>query len=325
MTRLMGYAARFANVPRAFEVLRHHPAGIDLEVLAAQLGVPEPQLREELKTFYLTDVVDTSVGIRFSAIEFLGSDGDVADADEAGRIRLAGHEPLSELGVELLDAQQLALLYRAAWELSTLEPDNTVLQRAVAQLGRRLVPTAADRPEVGGPTAALLRQAIDECRRVEIVYARTWEPGVSTRVIEPYQVLSTRRGYEIDAGAVDRGGQLRTFLVTGIRSVRLMTETFERPADVEERITASRATTAVTIVVPVDRAWVVERFSERVEPGRQDSEDVSIVAHLVPPVAQRVGLMLTIAGPGSFVVSPPDLVAADVATARQLLAHHRLG
>lgn len=324
MSRLMGYTARFANVPRAFEVLRHHPGGIALDSLAAELGVAEPRLREELKTFYLTDVVD-NVGIRLSSIEFLGPDGDAADADAAERIRLSGHEPLSELGVELLDAQQLALLYRSAWELSELERDNEPLARAVAQLGRTLVPTAADRPDSGGEIAATVRGATEAGRRIEIVYARAWEPGVTTRVIDPYRVVSSRRGYEVDAGALDRDGALRTFLVSGIRSVRVLDESFTRPADVEELIARNRATTPVVLVVPVEREWVIERFSDRVEEWRRDTDDVSVVAHLAPPVADRIGLLLTVAGAGSFVVSPAEFADAGVNTARRLLAHHGLG
>ncbi len=324
MTKLMAYAARFANVPRAIDVLRHHPEGLSVDQLAAEIAVHPARLREELTTFYVADVVDSSVGIRLASIEFVGSDGDVSDAVGAVRVRLAGTGPLSELGVELLDVSQLARLYRGAWELSTLEPDNAVLARTVQRLGATLVPTADDRPDPGAVVAGRLRLAIQQRRRVELVYSRTWQPGVTTRVIEPYRLVSSRRGYEVDAAALDRQGELRTFLVSGIRQVRVLDDTFVRPSDVDRRIADNRRTTEVTFVVPVDRAWVIERLSETVEVGRGDADDVEVVAHVVAPVAERVGLMVAIAGPGTFVASPRHLVDAGEQAARRLLTHHGL-
>lgn len=321
---LMRYAARFADVPRALQMLRHHPGGLTLSRLASSLGVPERQLREELTTFFLADVADHEFGVRQSSIEFVGPDGDVTDAVDATVVRLVTHDPLSELGVELLDPQDLGLLYRAAWEVAQTEPGNEVLRRAVARLGETLVPTAGDRPVTGSATAAALRSAIRDHRRVAIVYARTWAPGVIRRVVQPYRVTSTRRGYELDGASAHRPWDLRTFLVSGIRELQVLEEPFEPPEGIDVVIAQHRRTTAVQLVVPADRMWAIERFSERVEHRDRDEDDVEIVAHVVPPVEERVGLMVTVAGAGAFVISPTDLADADSRTARRLLRHHRL-
>jgi proteasome accessory factor C len=77
-------------------------------------------------------------------------------------------------------------------------------------------------------------------------------------------------------------------------------------------------------VVPRELFWAVERFAERVSVSRAD-EDLEVVADVLPPLADRVGLVLVVAGPDAFVVEPADLADAGAQTARRLLAHHRLG
>lgn len=321
----MEYARRFADVPRVLDLLRHHPAGLPLPRIAELVGVPEARLRRELTTFFLADVADRAYGVRSSVIEFVGPDGATADAARATVVRLVSDDPLSELGVELLDAAQLGLLHRVAWDMAQTEPGNEVLRRTVDRLRATLVPAAGDDPgPAGADVAAGLREAIRDRRRVEIRYARTWDPGVHLRVVEPYRLTSTRRGFELDGAALDRGGDLRTFLVAGIREMRVLDEPFDLPDDADECIARTRRTTAVRLLVPLDREWVVERFAERVERGRADDDDVELTAHVVPPVRDRVGLMVTIAGPGAAVLAPAALTDAEVDTARQLLEHHAL-
>ncbi|MGF1648461.1 MAG: helix-turn-helix transcriptional regulator [Kineosporiaceae bacterium] len=325
MGRKMEYARRFAAVPQVLDLLRHHPDGLPLPRLAELVGVPEAQLRRELTTFFVADVADRAWGVRSSVIEFAGPDGTAADAARATRVRLVSDDPLSELGVELLDAHQLGLLHRVAWDMARTEPDNEVLRRTVDRLRDTLLPhTADDAAPPGSDLAARLAAAVRRRHRVRFTYARAWDPGVHTRVVEPYRLTSTRRGFELDGAALDREGAVRTFLVAGIRDLEELDEHFTPPPDVEKAIARGRRTTAVRLLVPLDREWVVERFAERIERGRADDEDVELTAHVVPPVRDRVGLMVAVAGPGAAVLSPPDLRDADVDTARRLLAHHGL-
>jgi predicted DNA-binding transcriptional regulator YafY len=335
------YASRLAHVPRALQLLRHHPDGLPIADLAAELAVPETQLREELEVFFLADVVDAgAVGLRSCALEFLapGPDGDLAESDlrEARTVRLVDESPLDELGVAFLSPGELGVLYRAAAELSALEPDNAALASAVRRLGDGVLggvdglaartggPTLGGAVLVGSEVAADLRAAATGQRRVRLVYARAWRPGVVERVVEPYRVVTTRRGYEVDAGPLDAEGRVRTYLVSGVRDHEVLADTFERPADADERVAAARRPTRVRLVLPADRAWVVERFAEDVRVETADEDGVLLSADVLPPVRERVGLALTVAGAGAFVVDPPGLVDADRETARQLLAHHRL-
>jgi proteasome accessory factor C len=106
--------------------------------------------------------------------------------------------------------------------------------------------------------------------------------------------------------------------------VQVLDATFEPPPDVQQRIQAARATLPVRLVVPRERAWVVDRFAESVRVTQAD-DDLELVADVLPPVVERVGLMLTLAGPQAFVVEPADLHDAGARTARLLLDHHSLG
>ncbi|WP_336921328.1 helix-turn-helix transcriptional regulator [Aquipuribacter sp. SD81] len=344
MSGVARYASRLAHVPRALHVLRHHPDGLPIGDLAAELEVGEAQLREELEVFFLADVVDAgAVGLRSCALEFLapGPGGDLAEADLAAAttVRLVDDSPLDELGVAFLSPAELGVLYRAASELSALEPGNAALASAVDRLGASVLggvdglataagpdgqPVLGGSVLVGADVAADLRSAATAHRRVRLVYARAWHPGVVERVVEPYRVVSTRRGYEVDAGPLDADGRPRTYLVSGVREHEVLEQTFERPADAEERMAAARTPTTVRLVLPAERAWVVERFAEEVRVEAADEDGVLLAADVLPPVAERVGLVLAVAGAGSFVLDPPALRDSDQETARRLLAHHRL-
>jgi proteasome accessory factor C len=320
-----GYALRVLRLAQLFAILSHHPDGLPLDACAAELGIQVATLRADLGVFMNRDVpaevawsLPGGVGL-----EFTGPGGEEADSADAVHVRLTSNSPLTELGLEYVGADLLGPLYRAATDLLALEPDNDVLRQAVARLTETLMAGVDGTRPFGGELAAELRRAARERRQVRIVYARAWRPGVGERVIEPYRVVSTRRGFEVDAGPVDEAGDIRTFLVSGIRSLQVLEETFQRPPDVDALVARAREVTTVRLVVPREAAWVVDRFSEGVTVVRAD-EDLELVAEVLPPVRDRVGLILTVAGPEAFVVEPETLRDAGAQTAARLLAHHGL-
>ncbi|NED94727.1 WYL domain-containing protein [Phytoactinopolyspora alkaliphila] len=170
---------------------------------------------------------------------------------------------------------------------------------------------------------ATVGDALRTRHRLALIYARAWEPGVREHVIEPYRLTKTRRGWELDAGLPDE--RVGTFLLSGIRSATLLDEMFDRPPDVDARIARNRDVTAVDVVVPQDDRWVVERFAESVEVIHEDEGEVRLRAHLLPPVEHRLGLLLVVAGPRAFVVTPTHLRDVGVDLARELLSHHADG
>ena len=142
-------------------------------------------------------------------------------------------------------------------------------------------------------------------------------------MVEPYRLVRTRRGWEVDAGPADEVTPVRTYLVSGIVDYEVLDETFEPPADLDELLASNRAAERSSSWCRRTARWAVERFAESVTVLADDEESVELNADLLPPVASRLGLLLLCCGPDAFVVAPPTLSEAAETTARQLLDHHR--
>ena len=319
------YVQRVGRLPQVLDVLSQHPDGLSLADLAAVVGTDPGQLREDVLAWYRVDLVEYGIEVyQPPVVEFVGSDGRDDDPHRAEVLRVVSRRPERELGVEHLSAGDLATLYRAGRALLALEPDNADLAGALAALERSLLPDAgmiATAPEDGH--ARRLASAARDHRRVRVVYARAWHPGVRERVLEPYGLTRTRRGWEVDAGPRDDRGRIRTYLVSGIREVEVLDHSFVPPADVDELIEANRRRTSVVLVVPQSARWAVDRFAERVEVVQEDEDSVKLRAEMLPPVSRRVGLLLITAGPDAYVMEPADLREAGAAVAAELLEHHR--
>jgi proteasome accessory factor C len=316
------FAERIASLSNALTILELHPAGLPLAQLATELDTTTESLRQTLLAYYVADVAQQA-GFRLPVIEFVGGDGD-DDPARAEVVRVVSPDPERELGVEHLTAEQLSALHAAGNDLLVLEPDNDVLRSALGAFETSLWPVASsDGADFGDDIAPELNRASQEHRRVRIVYARAWYPGTAERIVEPYRVLRTRRGWEVDAGPADEAGRIRTFLVSGIRELSLLDDTFERPANVDDLVAAQRSAVDVELVVPQTGRWAVERFAESVTLLQDDEESVKVRAAFLPPVEQRVGLILISCGPTAFVMSPPGQMNAGANVAWQLLDHHK--
>ena len=328
MSPVAVYAQRLAALPGALGILELHPQGLPLAELARELGVEPADLREVFMAYYLADLVELD-SFALPVVEFFapGEDSDEADdQDESAEtqwVRVLAADPEHELGVDHLTAGQLAALYEAGVDLLALEPDNQTLRGAVEAFETALAP--ADKPlaaQWGADTAQALHRAAEEHRQVRIRYVRQWHPGASDRVIDPYRLVRTRRGWEVDAGPADDVAAVRTYLVSGIVAHEVLDTTFEPPADLDARLAGNRAAVTVELVVPQTARWAVERFAESVTVLDDDEESVSLRADLLPPVAPRLGLLLLCCGSEAFVMRPSTLADAGEVTARQLLDHH---
>ena len=103
----------------------------------------------------------------------------------------------------------------------------------------------------------------------QVVYSRAWSQGVATRTIEPYRLVQTRRGWEVDAGPPEADGALRTFLLSNIRAAEVLDDTFDLPADLSVKLAAQRPTTSVRVSLPHDARWAADFFTEDVERRRR--------------------------------------------------------
>jgi len=321
------YVERFARLPKVFERLQRHPDGLPLEELAADFDIPVAALREELLAFYTADIGGRWLLTRPEVLEFLGPDGDAEDPGTAGIVRIVAEVP-ADIGVEYVDAGELGLAYTAALALLETEPDNEELGQAIDVLTETMFgPSAA----AGEATPAVrswnrllpvFREALAAGRAVRIVYSRAWHPGVTEREVEPYQLVQTRRGWEVDAGPVDDEGRLRTFLLSNIRSAEVLDRVFTAPDDVAERLAEQRATTRVRVLLPQSARWAADFYAEQVTLVEDDEEDVVVDLDLLPPVERRVGRLLLAAGPLAAVIDPPELDSAGVVLAEELMVHH---
>ena len=324
MSDVPNYVARIARLPRVFERLAAHPDGLPLADLAADLDVPVAELRDDLLAFYTADVSsDWLLGLtRPDVLEFLGADGDDVDPNEAEVVRFV--EETGELGVEYVDAAELALVHTAALALLDMEPDNADLASAIEALTETMLGVPGDLPQAPdwNRSLPLLQEARESRRAARIVYSRAWSPGVSEREIEPYSLVQTRRGWEVDAGPPDAHGRLRTYLLSNIREVRLLDRTFDVPADLPALLDAQRTTTTVRVLLPQDARWAADFYAERVRFVSDDEQEVVVDVDLLPPLERRVGMLLLAAGPTAFVVEPAELQDAGVVLAEELLVHH---
>lgn len=324
------YVSRIARLPQVFARLAQAPDGMPLAELAAEFGVPLEEMREDLLAFYTADLSTFLLGLaRPEVVEFLGADGDIEDPHAAEVVRIVSEQP-ADLGVEYVDAGELGLVYAAALALLDTQPDDEELGGAIDALAETMF--GDSRPgEVTEPPGApswnhllpTLQAAQREQRALRIVYSRAWEQGVSEREIEPYRLVQTRRGWEVDAGPPDAQGRLRTYLLSNIRSAVELGRAFEPPAAMEQMLAAQRETTTVRMVLPQSARWVADFYAESVTNVSDDETDVEVDVELLPPLERRVGMLLLAAGSEAFVVAPRELESAGVVLAEELLRHHR--
>lgn len=319
------YARRIARLPSVFEELAAHPDGVPISDLATRLGVPVGELREDLLAFFTADVNGLLGLTRPSVLEFLGADGGEDDPQQAETVRLVDDRPTEELGVEYVDAAELALIYTAARALLDVDPDDADLAAAISVLTETLFGEAAEPApaELRDQPLEPLRLAATERRKARISYSRTWEAGVFERDIDPYRLVQTRRGWEVDAGPPDAEGRLRTYLLSNIREVELLEEAFEPPSDLAERLEAQRTTERVRVRLPHTARWAADMYAERATAVTEDEDTVTLDLDLLPPLGRRVGMLLLASGPDAAVLQPAGLVAEARALAGELLAHHR--
>jgi proteasome accessory factor C len=322
-------AQRYALTARALTILAAHPDGVRLADLAARLGASEDELRDEIAVYHLAGVaVDRLAGgFLEPVIEFVAGVGEYGTDDvpssDGPFVRLSDVRPYGGTHTTLLSFAELAAVAVAGRQLLAQEPDD-VLEAALATVADSVLagpaPTESSWPEA---VARRLRTAGAERRRVRITYATAWRTGAVDRVIEPYRVIRTRRGWEIDAAVVNRDSAIATFVASGIRSFEVLPDRFRRPPDIDQRIERHRRTVAVDMVVPYEARWAVELHAESAEVIDLEENLLRIRAHLLPPVASRLGLVLIAGGPEARVTAPANLRSAGRDVARALLTHHR--
>jgi proteasome accessory factor C len=309
------------------ELLTDYPNGLPLDQLAKRLDATVAELREDLFAFYSADLVEFGLHRPPATLEFLGPEGDEVEPHEAEIVRISGDPGLDELGVQYVTAGELALLFAAARRLQDLDPEDRHLAEAVDVLAETMYGEPSREASVThrrwDEALDPVQEAIREHRRTRIVYSRAWRSGVSDRIIEPYRLVNTKRGWEVDAGPLDETGAMRTFLVGNIRKADLLSETFDPPEGLAEALTRQRATTRVRVRLPQVARWTADMYAEEVHVVADDEVASTLDLDLLPPLEHRVGMLMVAAGTSAEVLAPPELASAGAVLAQELLEHHR--
>lgn len=322
------FLQRIARLPEVLALLAAYPDGLTLRELAAQFEVDVETMREDLVTYLDLESWGWGHGtgiFRRPALEFVQPDPE-QEHERGSLATVVRLVPSASpgLGVEHLSSGDLAVLYTAGTALLEVEPDDADLEEALAVIAETMYGTPAAAPYVGdwNRHVKALQDAQEQQRRVRIVYSRAWRPGVSERVIEPLRLVQTRRGWEVDAGPIGPEGNLRTFLVSNIRSVEVLEEVFEPPARLESRLVKQRATTTVRMELAQNARWAARMHAEEVTVVEEDEETFTADLELLAPVGERVGLILLASGPSARVISPGSVLPEAMRLVEELLAHH---
>lgn len=298
---------------------------IPLYRLARMLRTDPDELRAQIEAFNDVEISGLVLDAAFSIEPVDGWPEEGPDPDPATTdvVKFGPGMGGDSLGLHHQDAAVLGPLLSAAQQLRALEPDNLFLASAVDKLGSSMLGTVTAQARYRARIAALFNEAAASGHRMRITYSNTWIPRVITRTIEPYRVMSTARGYEVDAGPLDASGAPRTFLISQVRDWEVLTEMFTPPPGVTAALDSNRAQVAVHGYAPHEGLWAVFHWAERIDQGDSDGFGVVFTAWLLPPLPQRVGLMMLLAGPDAY-LDDPDLDGHRADMARELLKHHGL-
>ncbi|WP_167736778.1 WYL domain-containing protein [Nocardioides sp. 1609] len=313
-----------ARLPEVLQTLSGYPDGLPLAELAALVSVGEETLREDLTAYLDTESWGWGVDIfRPPVLEFVW--GEDEDRDDATVVRMLGGS--AGLGIEHVDAGELALVYTAGLALLDVEPDNEALVAALEVVASTTTGEGSAVPTPAGWNrfVAPLQQAQESRRRVRIVYSRAWHEGVGVRVVDPLRLVQTKRGWELDAGPVADDDSLRTYLVSNMREVEVLAETFEPPADVAALLERQRRTTTVRMELGQDARWAADMYAEKVHvvPGAESEETFQADLEMLPPVDRRVGLLMLASGQASRVLTTgAEVLPGAVALVAELLEHY---
>lgn len=317
------FVERVARIPEALALLAWYPDGLSLRDLGKHFGVSAETIRQDLTVYYDIESWGWSFDIfRRSVIEFAQPDG--AESADVGEtiVRVVSSDPAG-LGVEHLSSGDLAVLYTAGLTLLDIDPDDDDLANALELVSDTMLgaPSAGHAGARADQRLRVLREAQEGRAKVRITYSRAWREGVSERVIEPLRLVQTKRGWEVDAGPVE-DGSLRTYLLSGVREVERLDDTFEPPPGLDALLHEKRETTTVRLRLAQDARWAARMFSERLDVVAEDDATLEADLELLPPVGERVGLIMLASGPDTRLIDPGRLLPEAVGLARELLHHH---
>jgi proteasome accessory factor C len=300
-----------------------HPEGVPIDEICARFDVDRERLIDDLDTARMVGVAPYTPDMM---IEVLVEDDRVfivlpmafdrpfrLTPDEGLALLAAGSSLLAMSGDGDGDADDGGPLASALGKIAALldvDPDDALR----VELGR------ADRQ-----TLATLRSAIAERRQVQLDYYSFNRDEHAVRVVEPARLWSDAGQWYL-AGYCHLASDDRVFRLDRIHDLVVLDERSSRPAarpsgEVVRSFSASADDPRVVLALRPDARWVVNQYPlEQVTEGEGGEVRVT-VAVSARPWLERLLVQL---GPHATVVdAPPELRAAGVDGARQILARYQ--
>jgi len=202
--------------------------------------------------------------------------------------------------------------------------DDDALRRALAKLdaalgSREVVDLDVDTPG----NLPLVRSAADAGRVIEIDYLSASRDELTTRTVEPLQVITIDGHWYLDAYC-HRAGDMRRFRVDRIGAVRPVDQPAAAPArrvrPADEMFVPGPGAREVHLHLGGSAQWVPESVPVR-GVRRADEGNVTDVLLDVSGLAWFERLLLQL-GPDARVVSPPDLTDLAAVAAHRVLARY---
>lgn len=294
--------------------------GIDLARAAAELGVSEAQVVDDLQLLFVCGLPG---GFPDDLIEASWEDGRVfvGNADTIARpLRLGRDEALA-----------LIVALRALADTPGLA-EHDAIDRALAKLeaaaGDAAATADAVRVDLEQPIAPELAQRIRtglaEHRRLHLVYTVASRDERTERDVDPLRAVSVDGRWYLEAWC-HRAGGVRLFRFDRIEDVTLLDEDGTPPADLPPRdlgagvYRAAPEDLAVTLHLDPGAAWIAESVPVE-EVQRRDDGSLEVVLRVADP-GWLLRLVLRQAG-RVRVLAPPEMVRSVQDRARAALTGH---
>jgi predicted DNA-binding transcriptional regulator YafY len=224
----------------------------------------------------------------------------------------------------LTPAEGFAVAASARLLLAVPGSGDGALSRALAKLDAALGSREAVGLDVDAPAhLAVVRDAADTGRALEIDYLSGSRDELTTRTVEPVQVATIDGHWYLDAYC-HRAGDMRRFRVDRIGAVRPLERTTgstaTRARPLEEMFVPGPGAVEVHLQLGPGAQWVPESVPVRAV-GRDGDGTVTDVVLDVSGMAWFERLLLQL-GPAARVVSPPELTGLAAEAARRVLARY---